>query len=133
MAAIITAVPGSSRFYKGGIIAYANEVKRELLHVNAETLDAFGAVSEETVKEMVNGAMQTLNTDYAIATSGIAGPAGGTPDKPVGTIWVAAGNKENVITAKLTEDDGREKNIQAATTKALQLLLELCQDKENEE
>ncbi len=133
VAAIITAVPGSSRFYKGGIIAYANEVKRELLHVNAETLDAFGAVSEETVKEMVNGAMQTLNTDYAIATSGIAGPAGGTPDKPVGTIWVAAGNKENVITAKLTEDDGREKNIQAATTKALQLLLELCQDKENEE
>ena len=133
VAAIITAVPGSSRFYKGGIIAYANEVKRELLHVNVETLDAFGAVSEETVKEMVNGAMQTLNTDYAIATSGIAGPAGGTPDKPVGTIWVAAGNKENVITAKLTEDDGREKNIQAATTKALQLLLELCQDKENEE
>ena len=96
-------------------------------------MDAVGAVSEETVKEMVNGAMQTLNTDYAIATSGIAGPAGGTPDKPVGTIWVAAGNKENVITAKLTEDDGREKNIQAATTKALQLLLELCQDKENEE
>ena len=133
VAAIITAVPGSSRFYKGGIIAYANEVKRELLHVNAETLDAFGAVSEETVKEMVNGAMQTLNTDYAIATSGIAGPAGGTPDKPVGASWVAAGNKENVITAKLTEDDGREKNIQAATTKALQLLLELCQDKENEE
>lgn len=133
VAAIITAIPGSSRFYKGGIIAYANEVKRELLHVNAETLDTYGAVSEETIKEMVNGAMQTLNTDYAVATSGIAGPAGGTPDKPVGTIWVAAGNKENVITAKLSEDDGREKNIQAATAKALQLLLELCQNKENED
>ena len=133
VAAIITAIPGSSRFYKGGIIAYANEVKMELLHVNAETLDTYGAVSEETIKEMVNGAMQTLNTDYAVAASGIAGPAGGTPDKPVGTIWVAAGNKENVITAKLSEDDGREKNIQAATAKALQLLLELCQNKENED
>ena len=88
--------------------------------------------SEETVTEMVYGAMQTLSTDYAIATSGIAGPAGGTPDKPVGTIWVAAGNKSKVITAKLTEDDGREKNIQAATKKALQLLLELCQEQENE-
>ncbi len=133
VAAIITAIPGSSRFYKGGIIAYANEVKENLLHVKTETLETHGAVSEETVTEMVYGAMQTLSTDYVIATSGIAGPAGGTPDKPVGTIWVAAGNKSKVITAKLTEDDGREKNIQAATKKALQLLLELCQEQENEE
>ena len=59
--------------------------------------------------------MQTLEVDYAMATSGIAGPAGGTPEKPVGTIWIAAGNSEKVITAKLTEDEGREKNIQAAT------------------
>ena len=119
-------------FIKGGIIAYANEVKENLLHVKTETLEAHGAVSEETVTEMVYGAMQALSTDYAIATLGIAGPAGGTPDKPVGTIWVAAGNKSKVITAKLTEDDGREKNIQAATKKALQLLLELCQEQENE-
>ena len=90
------------------------------------------AVSEETVVEMVKGAMQTLEVDYAMATSGIAGPAGGTPEKPVGTIWIAAGNSEKVITAKLTEDEGREKNIQAATKKALQLLLELCQNQENE-
>ena len=90
------------------------------------------AISEETVVEMVKGAMQTLEVDYAMATSGIAGPAGGTPEKPVGTIWIAAGNSEKVITAKLTEDEGREKNIQAATKKALQLLLELCQNQENE-
>ena len=114
--AVITAIPGSSRFYKGGIVAYANEVKQSLLHVSQETLEKYGAVSEETV----------------VATSGSAGPAGGTPEKPVGTIWVAAGNKEKILTAKLTEDEGREKNIQAATAKTLQLLLDLCQNQENE-
>lgn len=132
VAAIITAIPGSSRFYKGGIVAYDNKVKQDLLHVSAETLEKFGAVSEETVVEMVKGAIQILGVDYAMATSGIAGLAGGTPEKPVGTIWIAAGNGEKVITAKLTEDEGRDKNIQAATKKALQLLLELCQNKENE-
>ncbi|MEJ8738868.1 MULTISPECIES: CinA family protein [unclassified Phocaeicola] len=132
VAAIITAIPGSSRFYKGGVIAYDNKVKQDLLHVDAETLEKYGAVSEETVVEMVKGVMQTLDVDYAMATSGIAGPAGGTPEKPVGTIWIAAGSNKKVITAKLTEDEGREKNIQAATKKALQLLLELCQNQENE-
>ena len=132
VAAIITAVPGSSRFYKGGVVAYANAVKKNLLSVKAETLEAHGAVSEETVIEMVHGAMKALDTDFAVATSGIAGPSGGTADKPVGTIWIAAGNAEKVLTAKLTEDDGRDKNIQAATKKALQLLLELVQKQENE-
>ncbi len=132
VAAIITAIPGSSRFYKGGIVAYANEVKESLLHVKKETLETYGAVSEETVSEMVYGAMETLHTDYAVATSGIAGPGGGTPDKPVGTIWVAAGTKGKVLTAKLSEDEGREKNVQAATTKTLMLLLELVQKQENE-
>ena len=120
-------------FYKGGIIAYANAVKENLLHVKSETLEAHGAVSEETVTEMVHGAMKTLEADYAVATSGVAGPSGGTADKPVGTIWIAAGNAQKVLTAKLTEDEGREKNIQAATKKALQLLLELAQKQENEE
>lgn len=133
VAAIITAIPGSSRFYKGGIVAYADEVKQNLLHVNAETLVAHGAVSEETVVEMVKGVISTLGTDYAIATSGIAGPAGGTPEKPVGTVWIAVGTNDKVITTKLTEDEGREKNVQAATKKALQLLLELCQNQENEQ
>lgn len=132
VAAIITAVPGSSHFYKGGIVAYANELKQNILQVKAETLETYGAVSEETVIEMVKGAMQVFNTDFAVATSGIAGPAGGTPEKPVGTIWVAAGCKDKIVTAKLTEDNGRDKNIQSATKKALQLLLDICQKQENE-
>ena len=111
VAAIITAIPGSSRFYKGGVIAYSDEVKKTHLYVNAETLEQHGAVSEETVVEMVKGAIKALDVDYAMATSGIAGPGGGSPEKPVGTIWVAAGTKDAVLTAKLTEDEGREKNI----------------------
>lgn len=132
VAAIITAVPGSSHFYKGGIVAYANELKQNILQVKAETLETYGAVSEETVIEMVKGAMRVFNTDFAVATSGIAGPAGGTPEKPVGTIWVAAGCKDKIVTAKLTEDNGRDKNIQSATKKTLQLLLDICQKQENE-
>jgi nicotinamide-nucleotide amidase len=132
VAAIITAVPGSSHFYKGGIVAYANELKQNILQVKVETLETYGAVSEETVIEMVKGAMQVFNTDFAVATSGIAGPAGGTPEKPVGTIWVAAGCKDKIVTAKLTEDNGRDKNIQSATKKTLQLLLDICQKQENE-
>ena len=132
VAAIITAVPGSSHFYIGGIVAYANELKQNILQVKAETLETYGAVSEETVIEMVKGVMQVFNTDFAVATSGIAGPAGGTPEKPVGTIWVAAGCKDKIVTAKLTEDNGRDKNIQSATKKTLQLLLDICQKQENE-
>ncbi len=132
VAAIITVVPGSSHFYKGGIVAYANELKQNILQVKAETLENYGAVSEETVIEMVKGAMQVFNTDFAVATSGIAGPAGGTPEKPVGTIWVAAGCKDKIVTAKLSEDNGRDKNIQSATKKTLQLLLDICQKQENE-
>ena len=94
VAAAITAVAGSSHFFKGGIIAYSNEIKENLLGVNHGTLETHGAVSEETVIEMVKGAMKSMNSDCAVATSGIAGPTGGTPDKPVGTIWIAAGCKD---------------------------------------
>ncbi len=131
VAAAITAIPGSSRFYKGGVVAYADEVKQNLLLVKKETLETNGAVSEETVKEMVEGAIRTFDTDYAVATSGIAGPGGGTSEKPVGTIWLAAGNKNKVITAKLTEDEGREKNVQMATKRVLQLLLEVFKNQKN--
>ena len=133
IAAVITSIPGSSKFYKGGVVAYSNEAKQSLLGVNAETLENYGAVSEETVVEMVKGALNALNADYAIATSGVAGPTGGTPDKPVGTVWIAAGNKDKVITEKVCEDNGREQNIHNATIKALYLLRELCQNQENNE
>ena len=100
IASIITAIPGSSHFYKGGIVAYSDEIKTKLLNVNPETLEAKGAVSEEVVIEMVKGAMKSMNSDCAVATSGIAGPTGGTPDKPVGTVWIAAAMKDRIITMK---------------------------------
>ena len=131
IAAIITAIPGSSHFYKGGIIAYSDEVKIKLLGVNPEILESQGAVSEETVIEMAKGAMKSMNSDCAIATSGIAGPTGGTPDKPVGTVWIAAAMRNKIITMKANGDEGRNKNIENATLNALQLLQKLLQNQEN--
>ena len=133
IASVITAIPGSSRFYKGGIVAYADEVKTNLLGVNPETLATKGAVSEKAVIEMVKGAMKSMNADCAVATSGIAGPTGGTPDKPVGTVWIAAAMGEKVLTMKASGDEGRNKNIEHATLNALQLLLKLFQNQENEQ
>ena len=133
IASIITAIPGSSRFFKGGIIAYSNEIKEKLLGVKPETLEKYGAVSEETVIEMVKGAMKSLKSDCAVATSGIAGPTGGTPDKPVGTVWIAVTMGEKVMTMKASGDEGRKKNIENATLYALQMLLKLFQNQENEQ
>ena len=130
IAAVITAIPGSSHFYKGGIIAYSDEVKINLLGVSPEILDTKGAVSEEVVIEMAKGAMKSMNSDCAIATSGIAGPTGGTPDKPVGTVWIAAVTKEKVITLKVNGDEGRKKNIENATLHSLLLLQKLFQKQE---
>ncbi len=84
----LTALAGASQYVKGGVVAYSNEVKMAVLGVKKETLEAHGAVSEDTVREMVEGVRQRLGADYAVATTGIAGPGGGTPDKPVGTVWV---------------------------------------------
>ena len=133
IAAAITAIPGSSHFYRGGIIAYSNEVKENMLGVNPETLENKGAVSEETVIEMVKGAMKSMNSDCAVATSGIAGPTGGTPNKPVGTVWIAVGKQEKIVTMKLEGDEGRQKNIANATQKALQMLRNILQNEENEQ
>ena len=133
IAAIITAIPGSSRFYKGGIVAYNNDVKINLLGVSPQTLEEKGAVSEEAVIEMVKGAMKSMNSDCAVATSGIAGPTGGTPENPVGSVWIAAGMKDKIITLKVTGDEGRKRNIEKATLNALQLLQKLFQNQENEQ
>lgn len=133
LAAAITAIPGSSHYYKGGVVAYANQVKENLLRVNTKTIDEYGVVSEETVCEMVKGAMETLNTDYAIATSGIAGPGGGTPEIPVGTIWIAVGNRNKIVTLKIEGDDGRDQNIAKATCSALYLMRDLLKEAQNQE
>lgn len=125
IAAKLVSVPGSSSYFKGSIVAYANEIKEEMLQVSSDTLSKFGAVSEEVVVEMVRGVMQRLKTDCAIAVSGIAGPSGGSCEKPAGTIWIAAAYMENVITSKQEVDFGRELNIERATNNALLLLHKL--------
>jgi PncC family amidohydrolase len=125
IAARITSIPGSSEYYKGSIIAYGNEAKTSLLRVSPDTLEQYGAVSRETVIEMAKGAMGMLNTTCAVATSGIAGPGGGTPTKPVGTIWIAAAFKDELITLKLEEDRGRTANMENAVYETLNLLLKL--------
>ena len=124
IAALITSVPGSSEYFNGSIVAYSNEVKMSLLHVSADTLEKHGAVSRETVTEMAKGAMKTLKTDCAVATSGIAGPGGGTSGKPVGTIWIAAAYKSEIVTMKQEGDCGRAGNVQKAIQNALLLLLD---------
>lgn len=121
----LTSIVGSSEYFKGSIVAYSNEVKKDLLYVSSETLEKYGAVSEETVIEMVKGAMKALKTDCAVATSGIAGPGGGTPEKPVGTVWIAAGYKNEIRTYKQETNRGRAMNIERAGNNALLMLRDL--------
>lgn len=123
----ITKIPGCSAYYKGSVIAYAYEAKQQQLGVKKETLKKYGAVSEETVKEMVSGVIKTLETDIGISISGIAGPGGGTPDKPVGTVWLAIGNKEKIETIKLQIGKDRLRNIQYTAVKALDMIRQFVQ------
>ena len=122
IAHLITSHPGSSKYFKGSVISYDNEVKENVLHVANETLQTVGAVSEETVKEMLKGALDILRTDYAIAVSGIMGPDGGSVEKPVGTVWIAVGNTTNQQTLKLNLRFDRMRNIQVTAMMALNLL-----------
>ena len=118
----ITSIPGSSAYFMGSVIAYSNAVKMNQLNVKPDTLKNHGAVSEETVKEMMQGALDLLKTDLAIAISGVAGPDGGTPEKPVGTIWIAIGDKNNTKTYQLNLWKDRMKNIEYTTTVALNVI-----------
>lgn len=127
IARLITEIPGSSKMFQGGIVAYANEVKEHILGVEKETLIQHGAVSEETVVQMAKGVQQRLNTDYAIATSGIAGPDGGTDEKPVGTVWVAIAGKNDVKTKLFHFHHDRLINIERTTAQALLMLWNLFQ------
>ena len=119
---LITSVSGSSGWYKGGVTAYSNEIKQQLLNVSAETLEKHGAVSEQVVCEMAEGARRKMNTDFSVATSGIAGPTGGTEEKPVGTVWIAVATPGKIFAEKFVFGDNRERNIIRSSQTALQIL-----------
>lgn len=119
---LITSTPGSSMYYEGSIIAYSYNIKESLLHVEEETLNEYGAVSEETVREMTEGLLRKLKTSYGISVSGIAGPSGGTPEKPVGTVWIAVGNKHKVIAKKFELTKQRDYNVKISAMIALNML-----------
>ncbi len=122
IASLITSVAGSSAYFKGSVVSYSNEIKRELLGVKKETLDAYGAVSEQTAREMLSGILKKMNTDFAIAVTGIMGPGGGSEEKPVGTVYVAVGNKEDQVVQKFKQRFSREKNIEVTSVMALNLM-----------
>lgn len=122
LAHLITSISGSSAYYEGSVIAYSNDVKMKILGVHEQTLKEHGAVSEQTVKEMVSGVVDHLGVDIGIATSGIAGPTGGTKEKPVGTVWLACGNKDRMITELLHLSKDRMKNIEYSAYASLNMV-----------
>jgi nicotinamide-nucleotide amidase len=122
IAHLITSVPGSSRYYMGSVVSYANHIKEQELGVSPESLLQHGAVSEQVVREMAVGIRNRFHTDYAIATSGIAGPDGGTPEKPVGMVWIAAASVKGVTTQKFFFNDDRLRFIRRTALAALNLL-----------
>jgi nicotinamide-nucleotide amidase len=133
IAEAIIAVPGASKYFKGGIISYVNEIKESLLGVSSQLLAEKTAVCEEVAVQMVRGACRSLNTDFAIAATGVAGPTGGTKDIPVGTIWLACGSPERQVTLKVEEDHGRDINLAIATNKAMQMFLDFLKSEDETE
>jgi nicotinamide-nucleotide amidase len=119
---MITTIPGSSVYYRGSVIAYANSVKTELLGVQEYKIEEYGAVSEIVVREMAIGARNLFKTEYAVATSGIAGPDGGTDAKPVGTVWIAVATENETVTEKRVFGNDRITNIKRFSLAALNLL-----------
>ena len=128
IAEAIIATPGASNYFKGSIVSYVNEIKERLLGVDQEVLEEQTAVCEEVARQMVKGACKTLNVDFAISVTGIAGPGGGTPKIPVGTIYIGCGSPDDIVTVKLQEDNGRDQNLVKATNKALLLFLEFLKE-----
>ena len=125
IAASIVSVSGASEYFKGGVVSYCNEIKERVLGVNPHTIEECNVVSAEVATEMCLGVMQLMHTDYAIAITGCAGPGGGTPQIPVGTIWIAYGSPDDIHTHRISHDHGRAENLRQATEKALSLLINL--------
>jgi nicotinamide-nucleotide amidase len=122
IAHMITTIPGSSYYFKGSVVAYSNAVKEKLLGVEGKIIEEEGAVSEPVVRAMAEGARRLLNTDYALATSGIAGPEGGTDEKPVGTLWIAAASANGTYSEQYTYGGDRITNIMRFSNAAMNLL-----------
>lgn len=135
IASVITAVPGSSNYYKGGLICYADETKENILGVDGKIIEEKTPVCEEVVRQMVVGANKLFGTDYAVAISGYAGPGGPDGGKSgviVGTIWIAVGSNDNIVTTMIEEDNGRDKNLASATKVAIRMLLDFLKKNETE-
>jgi len=118
----ITSVSGSSEWFKGAVIAYSNEIKEKILHVKSQTLEEHGAVSEQVVRQMAEGVREIMGTEYAIATSGVAGPTGGTPEKPVGMVWIAVSGPGETVSNVFQLASDRGRNITRASLTALDML-----------
>ncbi|MBR4591583.1 MAG: competence/damage-inducible protein A [Elusimicrobiaceae bacterium] len=127
IAHLITAIPGASAYFLGGVVAYANEVKINVLGVEPADLEKYGAVSEPVALQMAQGVRKLTGADYAVATTGIAGPDGGTPEKPVGTVWIAVAGPDGVQAKKFLFSHTRERNIAKASVTALRLLWQAMQ------
>ena len=125
IASMITRIPGSSKYFKGSAVTYDNGGKISILRVKQETLEKSGAVSRPVVEAMAKGAVELFETDYGLATSGIAGPDGGTPEKPVGTVWIAVASKSRVWAEKFVFGNNRERNIIRSANAALNMLRKL--------
>ena len=122
IAHLLTSIAGASKFFDGSIVSYSYKTKEDLLQVDKTVLESKGAVSEEIVIQMAKGALENIGSDYVIAVSGIMGPDGGLPDKPVGTVWIAIGDKHKITTHKLSFRFDRMRNIQLTAVNALNLL-----------
>ena len=115
----ITSISGSSNYFLGTVVSYANNVKENILYVSPDDLVRFGAVSKVVALQMVKGIIKVINSDYAVSTTGIAGPQGGSSEKPVGTVWIGVGNKFNQEANKYIFSGNREEVIQKATQQAI--------------
>lgn len=122
IAHLLTSMPGSSKFYEGSVVSYSYQTKENLLNVNRSTLEKEGAVSKEVVIEMAKGALNNIKADYVIAVSGIMGPEGGSAEKPVGTVWIAVGNRDQIDAQLFNFKFDRDRNMQLTAVNALNLL-----------
>ena len=123
ISSMITSVPGSSEYFLGSVTSYANSVKQNVLGVPAEIIEKYGAVSSECVAAMAEGVRKLTSSDYSVATSGIAGPGGGSEEKPVGTVWIGVSSKEGTETFRLRFNSDRKRNIERFSSSALHILL----------